>query len=117
MTIPLPFGGKTSEELRIPSVVTSPRIAVPQLEVDFAPREVPIPRFTIPAEYDLTLPLLGLMEASAKVNSNFYDWEGVITVGNNTAESPEYVAKFSVMAESPIRLLSFSAEGNLYFIL
>lgn len=117
MTIPLPLGGKTSEELRIPSVVTSPRIFVPQLQLDLAPREIPIPRFIIPSEYDLTLPLLGLMEASAKVSSNYYDWEAVLTAGNNTVESPEYVAKFSIMAESPIRPLSFSAEGNLDFVL
>ncbi|KAM4528942.1 apolipoprotein B-100-like [Fundulus diaphanus] len=111
MTIPLPLGGKSSEELRIPPVVSVPRISVPQLGLEVAPREIPIPRFTIPSEKDLTLPLMGLLEVSAKVNSNYYDWEGLITAGNNTAESPEYVAKFSVMAESPIKLLSFSTEG------
>uniref|UniRef100_A0A8C6MGE3 Vitellogenin domain-containing protein n=1 Tax=Nothobranchius furzeri TaxID=105023 RepID=A0A8C6MGE3_NOTFU len=113
MTIPLPLGGKSSEELRMPPVITSPRISVPQLGLDLAPQKIKVPRFTIPSEYDLTLPLMGLMEMSAKVNSNYYDWEGIITAGNNTKESPEYVAKFSMLAESPIKLLSFSAEDNV----
>ncbi|MEQ2309852.1 hypothetical protein AMECASPLE_002761 [Ameca splendens] len=112
MTIPLPLGGKSSEELRIPPVVTFPHISVPQLGLEITPREIQIPSFTIPSEHDLTLPLMGLLEVSAKVNSNYYDWEGLITAGNNTAKSPEYVAKFSVMAESPIKLLSFSTEGS-----
>lgn len=112
MTIPLPLGGKSSEELGLPAVVRIPGFLVPQLELEFGQREIQIPSFTIPSEHDLNLPLMGLLEASAKVNSNYYDWEGLITAGNNTAESPEYVAKFSVMAESPIKLLSFSTEGN-----
>ncbi|KAM4521771.1 apolipoprotein B-100-like [Odontesthes bonariensis] len=111
MSVPLPLGGKSSEELRIPTLITSPRISVPQLDMDVAPMEMQIPTFTIPSEYDLTLPLMGIVEVSSKVNSNFYDWEGIITAGNNTAESPNYMAKFSIMAESPIKLLSFSAEG------
>ncbi|XP_038134630.1 apolipoprotein B-100-like [Cyprinodon tularosa] len=111
MTVPLPLGGKSSEELRIPPVVTVPHISVPQLGLEVASQDIQIPRFTIPTEQDISLPLMGLFEASAKVNSNYYDWEGLITAGNNTAESPEYVARFSVMAESPIKLLSFSTEG------
>ncbi|XP_032441081.1 apolipoprotein B-100-like [Xiphophorus hellerii] len=112
MTIPLPLGGKSSEELGLPLVVRIPGFFVPQLQLDVDPREIQIPSFTIPSEHDLTLPLMGLFEASAKVNSNYYDWEGLITAGNNTSKSPEYVARFSVMAESPIKLLSFSTDGN-----
>ena len=94
-------------------MVTSPRVSLPQLGIDLAPQEIPIPAFTIPSEYDLTLPLMGMMEMSAKVNSNYYLWEGKIIAGNDTAESPSYVAKINIAADSPIKLLSFSAEGNL----
>ncbi|KAI4802408.1 hypothetical protein KUCAC02_020245 [Chaenocephalus aceratus] len=111
ITVPLPLGGKSSEELRIPSMVNSPHISVPQLEIDFASREIQIPTFTIPLEYDLSLPLMGKMEAFAKLNSNYYDWEATASAGNNSEETPSYMAKFSVMAESPIKLLSFSTEG------
>lgn len=117
ISVPLPLGGKSSEDLRIPLTVTSPRISMPQLDVEFAPREIQIPTFTIPSEYDLTLPLMGMVEASAKVDSNYYKWETVVSAGNNTGESPSYLAKFKVMADSPIKLLSFTTEGNFIFIL
>lgn len=97
-------------------MVTSPRISVPQLGMDFAPQEIRVPTFTLPSEYELTMPLMGMVELAAKVNSNYYDWEGIVSAGNSTVESPTYEAKFSVMAESPIKLLSFSAEGNLIFM-
>lgn len=115
-TIPLPLGGKTSEELRIPSMVSSPRIFVPELGLEFASQEIQIPIFTIPSEYDFTLPLMGMMEASAKVNSNYYNWEGTMSAGNNTADSPSFVARFNILANSPIKFLSFSTEGNSMFI-
>ncbi|GAA6228828.1 apolipoprotein B-100-like [Lates japonicus] len=111
ISIPLPLGGKSSEELRIPAMVTSPRISLPQVDMELAPREIHIPTFTIPSEYDLTLPLMGMVEVSAKVNSNYYNWEATASAGNNTAESPSYMAKFNVLADSPIQLLSFSTEG------
>ncbi|KAM9338993.1 apolipoprotein B-100-like [Symphorus nematophorus] len=111
ITMPLPLGGKSSEELRIPPVVTSPTISMPQLGMEFASKEIQIPTFTIPSEYELVLPLMGMVEVSAKVNSNYYDWEATVSAGNNTADSPSYLAKFSIMAESPIKVLSFSTEG------
>lgn len=117
ISIPLPLGGKSSEELRIPPVVSSPRISMPQLGMEVASQEIQIPTFTIPSEYDLTLPLMGMVEVSSKVNSNYYNWEATVSAGNNTVESPSYLAQFNILADSPIELLSFSTEGNLIFIL
>lgn len=117
ISIPLPLGGKSSEELRIPTVVSSPHISMPQLGMELASQEIQIPTFTIPSEYDLTLPLMGMVEVSSKVKSNYYNWEATVSAGNNTAESPSYLAKFSILADSPIELLSFSTEGNLIYIL
>ncbi|KAK2856130.1 hypothetical protein Q5P01_004865 [Channa striata] len=111
ISIPLPLGGKTSEELMIPEMVTTPRLTVPQIGMDFASQQIYISTFTIPSEYDLTLPLMGMLEVSAKVKSNYYNWEATVSGGNNTAESSSYLAEFSVMADSPITLLSFSSEG------
>ncbi|XP_032399124.1 apolipoprotein B-100 [Etheostoma spectabile] len=109
ITVPVPLGGKSSKELMISSFNT-PHISMPQLGMEFASKEIQID-FIIPSEYDLTLPLIGMVEASAKVNSNYYNWEATVSAGNNTAESPSYLAKFNVMADSPIKLLSFSTEG------
>uniref|UniRef100_A0A8P4GDW4 Vitellogenin domain-containing protein n=1 Tax=Dicentrarchus labrax TaxID=13489 RepID=A0A8P4GDW4_DICLA len=111
ISIPLPLGGKSSEELRIPAVVSTPSISMPQLDMEFPSKEIQIPTFTIPSEYDLTLPLMGMAEVSAKVNSNYYNWEATASAGNNTAESPSYLAKFNIQADSPIKFLSFSTEG------
>uniref|UniRef100_A0A671W5P2 Vitellogenin domain-containing protein n=1 Tax=Sparus aurata TaxID=8175 RepID=A0A671W5P2_SPAAU len=111
MTVPLPLGGKSSEELRIPPMVTSPRISVPQLGMEIPSQEIQIPTFTIPDEYDLILPLMGVAEVSAKVNSNYYNWEATASAGNDTEDSPTYFAKFDILAESPIKLLAFKTEG------
>ncbi|XP_054618361.1 apolipoprotein B-100-like [Dunckerocampus dactyliophorus] len=111
ISIPLPLGGRSSEELRIPPMVTSPHISMPQLGMELAPREINIPTFTIPSEREITLPLIGMVEVSAKVNSNYYNWETTMSAGNNTVNSPNYIAKFKVKADSPIKLLSFTTEG------
>uniref|UniRef100_A0A3Q3W5I2 Vitellogenin domain-containing protein n=1 Tax=Mola mola TaxID=94237 RepID=A0A3Q3W5I2_MOLML len=115
ISIPLPLGGKSSEELRIPPVVASPRISMPQLGMEFASQEIQIPTFTIPSEYDLTLPLMGAMEVSAKVKSNYYNWEATMSAGNNTEDTPSYTAKFRILADSPIEILSFSTDGKFLF--
>lgn len=111
ITVPLPLGGKSSEELRIPSVVSSPHISMPQLGMELSSQEIQIPTFTIPSEYDLTLPLMGMVEVSSKVNSNYYNWEARVSAGNNTEEYPSYLATFNILAKGPIELLSFSTEG------
>lgn len=85
---------------------------MPQLGMEFASKEIQIPTFTIPSEHDLSLPLMGMMEMSAKVDSNYYNWEGTMSV-----DSPSNMAKFSVVAKSPVELLAFSSEGNFIFII
>lgn len=117
LSIPLPLGGKSSEELRIPPTVTTPRILVPQVGMEVASKEIQIPAFTIPSEYDLTVPLMGMVEVSAKVNSNYYKWEATLSAGNSTVDSSSYEAKFIAVAESPIEILAFSAEGNSNLII
>lgn len=117
LSIPLPLGGKSSKELRIPPTVTTPRILVPQVGMEVASKEIQIPTFTIPSEYDLTVPLLGMMEVSAKANSNYYNWEATLSAGNSTVDSSSYEAKFNTVAESPIEILAFSAEGNYNLVI
>ena len=94
-------------------MLTTPLISVPQMGLEVSPKEISIPTFTIPSDYDLTLPLMGMMEVSGKVKSNYYNLEGTISTGNNTVESPSYVAKIKVIADSPMELLSFTSEGKL----
>lgn len=117
LSIPLPLGGKSSKELRIPPTVTTPHILVPQVGMEVASKEIQIPTFTIPSEYDLTVPLLGMMEVSAKAQSNYYNWEATLSAGNSTVDSSSYEAKFNTVAESPIEVLAFSAEGNYNLVI
>lgn len=112
ITIPMPFGGKSSEELRIPAMLTTPHLSVPQVGLELASKEVQVPTFSIPNDYKLTVPLFGMVEVSAKVNSNYYNWEGMVSGGNNSVETPSYIAKFKVVADSPIELLAFTSEGT-----
>ncbi|XP_020795614.2 LOW QUALITY PROTEIN: apolipoprotein B-100-like [Boleophthalmus pectinirostris] len=109
--LPVPFGGKSSEELRIPATVTIPRINIPQINVDFSSKDIPLPTFTMPTEYELLVPLMGKMEMTSKLESNLYNWKAEVSVGNYTEESPSYKAQYTIMGEGPIPLLSFSNAG------
>ncbi|XP_012691026.2 apolipoprotein B-100-like [Clupea harengus] len=112
VTIPLPMGGKTSEDLRIPPVVSTPELSVDQVGLKVPSKEFTIPAFSIPSEYDLTLPLFGMAEVSAKVNSNYYNWEATISAGKDSEEGPAYNAKYRMAADSPIDILSYTTEGT-----
>nr|XP_033967462.1 apolipoprotein B-100 isoform X2 [Pseudochaenichthys georgianus] len=112
ISIPLPHGGNTSEELNIPTTVSIPLIDLPKIGLNIPAKTVHLPSFTIPPFLDLTVPLLGLVEASTKINSNFYSWEGSISGGNNTVDVPNYIVQYKAMAQSPFNLLSYKLEGT-----
>ncbi|KAF7654321.1 hypothetical protein LDENG_00071110 [Lucifuga dentata] len=112
LSLPLPLGGKTSQELNIPTTLSTPPVHLPGLEIDIPTKSLPVPQFTIPPSLDFTIPLLGLFEASAKINSNFYSWEGSISGGNNTIDVPSYIAQYKAMAQSPLNILSYKLEGT-----
>uniref|UniRef100_A0A3B4FGW7 Apolipoprotein Ba n=1 Tax=Pundamilia nyererei TaxID=303518 RepID=A0A3B4FGW7_9CICH len=115
ISLPLPLGGKKSEELNVPNSLSVPLIDLPQIGLYIPPRAYQLPRFTIPPSLDLSLPLLGLAAASTKISSNFYSWEGSISGGNNTADVPSYTAQFRATAQSPFSLLSYKLEGKKLF--
>ena len=113
VNIPLPLGGQTSEELNIPATLSVPNVYLPKLGVHIPAKNYPVPTFTIPRSLDFTVPLLGLVEASTKINSNLYNWEGTFSGGNNTIDVPSYIAQYKVMAQSPFHPLSYKIEGKL----
>ncbi|KAM4625194.1 apolipoprotein B-100 [Polymixia lowei] len=110
--LPLPLGGKTSEEMNIPTTLSIPLINLPEIGIYIPAKNYPVPSFTIPQSLDFMIPLIGLAEASMKINSNFYNWEGSISGGNNTLDVPSYIAQCKVMAQSPFNLLSYKLEGT-----
>uniref|UniRef100_A0A673FPX3 Apolipoprotein B-100-like n=1 Tax=Sinocyclocheilus rhinocerous TaxID=307959 RepID=A0A673FPX3_9TELE len=111
-TVPLPLGGKTSEDLRIPPTMATPELVMPQISVMLPSKRFNLPTFSIPSSYDLSMPLLGMVEVSAKVNTNFYDIEAVFSGGNNTVNEPSYITSYKVVANSPVELLAFTVEGS-----
>ncbi|KAK2843259.1 hypothetical protein Q7C36_011474 [Tachysurus vachellii] len=112
ISVPLPLGGRTSAEFNIPSVLTLPAIDVPFLGIAVPENNYRLPSFTIPLSVDFSLPFIGMGEVSAKINSNFYDWEGSLQGGNYTDDVPSYIAKYKVMATSPVTPLSYKVEGT-----
>ncbi|KAK3537618.1 hypothetical protein QTP70_017011 [Hemibagrus guttatus] len=112
ISVPLPLGGRSSAELYIPPVLPLPAIDVPFLGIDVPENNYRLPSFTIPLSLDFSLPFIGMGEVSAKINSNFYDWEGSIQGGNYTDDVPSYIAKYKVMATSPVTPLSYKVEGT-----
>ncbi|XP_053192306.1 apolipoprotein B-100 [Scomber japonicus] len=112
ISLSLPLGGKKSKELNIPSTLSTPLIDLPAIGLYIPAKNYPLPSFTVPPSLDFTVPLLGLAEASTKLNSNLYSWEGSISGGNNTVDVPSYIAQYRAMAQSPINLLSYKLEGT-----
>uniref|UniRef100_UPI0037E9B8DE apolipoprotein B-100 n=1 Tax=Semicossyphus pulcher TaxID=241346 RepID=UPI0037E9B8DE len=112
ISLPLPHGGKKSEELNIPTTLSMPPIDLPEIGLHVPAKDFPLPSFTIPPSLDFTVPLLGLAEASTKINSNFYSWEGSVSGGNNTVDVPSYIAQYKAIAQSPFNLLSYKLEGT-----
>nr|XP_023690467.1 apolipoprotein B-100 [Paramormyrops kingsleyae] len=111
VTVPLPLGGKSSKDLNVPPSVTIPEVNALEFGLWIPKRVITVPFFTIPHNYELSVPLLGMAEATAKMTSNFYSWEGSISGGNDTVDTPSYIAKFKVKADSPIEIFSYDTEG------
>ncbi|XP_029590044.1 apolipoprotein B-100 isoform X2 [Salmo trutta] len=112
IAIPLPLGGKSSEELNFPAALTTPHLALPQLGLDIASMEIPIPELFIPETLDIFVPLFGKTQLSTKVKSNFYNLEGSVSAGKDAAETPSYSAKFDVTGSCSMELLCIKIEGS-----
>ncbi|KAK6294983.1 hypothetical protein J4Q44_G00342090 [Coregonus suidteri] len=112
IAIPLPLGGKSSEELNFPAALTTPHLALPQLGLDIASKEIPIPELFIPETLDVFVPLFGKVEVSTKVKSNLYNLEGSASAGKDAAETPSYSAKFDVTGSCSMELLCIKIEGS-----
>ncbi|XP_041827365.1 apolipoprotein B-100 [Melanotaenia boesemani] len=111
ISLPLPLGGKNSEEMNIPMSLSLPAINLPQIGLNIPANKYSLPSFTVPPSLDFTVPLLGLAEASTKIQSNLYSWEGSISGGNDTVDVPSYIVQYKAVAQSPLNLLSYKLEG------
>ncbi|CAB1445170.1 unnamed protein product [Pleuronectes platessa] len=112
IAIPLPLGGKSTEELHFPTVLTTPSVSLPQLGLEIVSMEIPIPDLVVPESLTLVIPLFGKAEVSTLMKSNLYDAEASFSAGKDVVETPSYSAKFDVKGTSPIDVLSIKIEGN-----
>ncbi|CAB1436783.1 unnamed protein product [Pleuronectes platessa] len=112
ITIPLPLGGKTTEELNFPAALTTPSLSLPQFGLEIVSMEIPIPELVVPKHLALSIPLFGKAEVSSLMKSNLYDAEASFSAGKDVVETPSYSAKFDVKGTSPIDILSIKIEEH-----
>ncbi|XP_069578471.1 apolipoprotein Bb, tandem duplicate 1 [Brachyistius frenatus] len=112
ITIPMPLGGKSTEELNFPPVLTTPSVSLPQFGLEIVSMEIHIPELVVPESLTLSIPLFGKAEVSTVLSSNLYDMEASMVAGKEVVETPSYSAKFDVKGTSPIDILSIKIEGS-----
>ncbi|KAM4600708.1 apolipoprotein B-100-like [Polymixia lowei] len=112
ITIPVPLGGKSTEELNFPAALTTPHLSLPQLGLEVASIEIPLPEIFVPEVIAVPVPLFGKAKVSARASSNLYELEASMAAGKDAAAPSSYSANFEVEGSSPVDLLSFKTEGS-----
>uniref|UniRef100_A0A4W6F6V9 Apolipoprotein Bb, tandem duplicate 1 n=1 Tax=Lates calcarifer TaxID=8187 RepID=A0A4W6F6V9_LATCA len=112
IAIPLPLGGKSTEELNFPPALTTPSVSLPQFGLEIISMEIPIPDLVVPESLTLSIPLFGKAEVSTLMKSNLYDMEASMAAGKDVVETPSYSAMFAVKGTSPFDILSMQIEGS-----
>uniref|UniRef100_A0A803V2A8 Apolipoprotein B n=1 Tax=Ficedula albicollis TaxID=59894 RepID=A0A803V2A8_FICAL len=111
--IPLPYAGRSSDEIWVPKTVKTPPLVVESMGISVPSQEYRIPTFTVPKSYPFRVPLLGKLEVSAGVYSNFYNWTAAYTVTNSTTERLTSVkATYNTNADCDFELLAYSVKGS-----
>lgn len=110
--IPLPFGGKSSEDLKMVDTIRTPVINLQSVGFHLPSREFQVPTFTIPTVYELRVPHLGVLDLSTNVYSNLYNWSASYTGGNTSTDHLSLQAHYYMKADSVVDLLSYSVQGE-----
>uniref|UniRef100_A0A8C3VXS5 Apolipoprotein B n=1 Tax=Catagonus wagneri TaxID=51154 RepID=A0A8C3VXS5_9CETA len=111
--IPLPFGGKSSKDLKMLETIQIPALSFQPVGFYLPSREVRVPTFTIPKLYQLQVPLLGVLDLSTNIYSNLYNWSASYTGGNTSTDQHwSLQAQYRVKADSLVNLLSYSVQGS-----
>ncbi|XP_069092107.1 apolipoprotein B-100 [Pleurodeles waltl] len=110
--IPLPFAGKSSDQLRVPRTVRSPKLEIERMGLKLESMLHEIPPFTIPESYPLRVPLLGVLSVSTNLQSNYYNWSASYTGGNYTRDVYSLMAEYKMEADSVFDLLSYKLGGK-----
>lgn len=71
-----------------------------------------LPEIFIPESVLLSVPTLGMVEMSGKLNSNFYDLEAAVSAERDAVEHTSYTANAEVTGTSSVDLLSLKVKGK-----
>uniref|UniRef100_A0A7M4EAD3 Apolipoprotein B n=1 Tax=Crocodylus porosus TaxID=8502 RepID=A0A7M4EAD3_CROPO len=112
INIPLPFGGRSSHDIKIPKSVKTPPLVMQSVGLNVPSKEYRIPPFTIPESYALHVPLLGTLDISTNLYSNYYNWSAAYKLANTTKTIPSMRTNYHMTADSVFELLSFNVQGN-----
>nr|XP_005012961.3 LOW QUALITY PROTEIN: apolipoprotein B-100 [Anas platyrhynchos] len=113
INIPLPFGGRSSYDIRVPQTVKTPPLVMESIGINVPSQEYRIPAFTVPESYPLLVPLLGTLEVSTNVYSNYYNWTGAYTLANSSTERASSIrTTYTTNADSVFELLSYNVKGS-----
>ncbi|CAL8315296.1 unnamed protein product [Boreogadus saida] len=115
IAIPVPLGGKSTEELNFPAALTTPSLSMPQLGLQVPSMQIPIPELFVPETITISVPLFGKAEVSAMLRSNIYDLEASIAAGKDVVQTPSHSAMYDVKGTSLFDILSFRIEGSGMF--
>ncbi|XP_058935120.1 apolipoprotein B-100 [Kogia breviceps] len=110
--IPLPFGGKSSQDLKMLETIRTPALNFQPVGFHLPSQEFQVPTFTIPKLYQLRVPLLGVLDLSTNTYSNFYNWSASYTGGNTSTDPLSLEAQCHVKADAVVDLLSYHVQGS-----
>ncbi|KAL7988083.1 hypothetical protein Chor_007002 [Crotalus horridus] len=112
ITIPMPFGGQSSQVISIPKIIRAPAMVVESLGLNIPSQEYKIPQFTIPDDYILRVPLLGTFEITSNLYNNYYNWSGSYSLANTTKDAYGLKTRYFMKADSVLDLLSYNVQGQ-----
>ncbi|XP_015745395.1 apolipoprotein B-100 [Python bivittatus] len=112
ITIPVPFGGKSSQDMSMPKTIRAPPLVMESLGLNMPSQEYKIPQFTVPESYTLRVPLLGTFEIISNLYNNYYNWSGSYTLANTTRDTYNLRTSYFMKADSVLDLLSYKVQGQ-----
>ncbi|NXC43088.1 APOB protein, partial [Penelope pileata] len=112
INIPLPFGGRSSRDIRVPQTVKTPSLVMESMGINVPSQEYRIPTFTVPESYPILVPLFGTLEASTSLHSNYYNWTAAYTLANSSTEKASIIGTtYTMNADSIFELFSYNVKG------
>lgn len=117
INIPLPFGGRSSHDIKIPKSVKTPPLVMQSVGLNVPSKEFRIPPFTIPESYPLHVPLLGTLDISTNLYSNYFNWSAAYKLANTTKTIPSMKTNYHMTADSVFELLSFNVQGKSFIVI